>query len=435
MKLIRYKLLPFIITCFVLVIAIIYAGSYFYEYHQKQEDFLKGFQGERGDKGETGDKGPDGNRGPTGLQGPIGPKGSDGNRGPTGLQGPIGPAGQPTPPINNQSLLLDPYSTYQTSEGDIIREYGLFPNMVPTQKDHAGRTNYFERQDFENMMNQYDLKTFPTRWTNGRENLYNLEYENGKRKTNHDWTVSKANYNLIQTNQPNNTPYMMTKDIKGDNGFWNQSNCFLNTIRNIDISDILNSDIKNNTPYIRFLTKNLEVEFNWFDLIACEFKEFMPLTAEAQQYTARAQENTALAQYCTGKAQEYTSGAQECTARAQECTARAQENTARAQQYTARAQEYTARVQEYTALAQEYTAKAQEIINQLQSINQPKNIIINLTQKTVNDYKTNSTKQVPYFELRYDLDELVNFINKLDLSNNSHLQKVRQFVNDFAKKT
>ncbi|WP_373402986.1 hypothetical protein [Candidatus Phytoplasma solani] len=80
----------------------------------KKRGFLKGYQGERGDKGEigdkgeTGDKGPDGNRGPTGLQGPIGPKGSDGNRGPTGLQGPIGPAGQPTPPINNQSLLLEP---------------------------------------------------------------------------------------------------------------------------------------------------------------------------------------------------------------------------------------------------------------------------------------------------------------------------------------
>ncbi|WP_373400961.1 hypothetical Protein psc1_04600 [Candidatus Phytoplasma solani] len=84
MKLIRYKLLPFIITCFVLVIAIIYAGFYFYEYHQKQEDFLKGLQGERGDKGEIGDKGE------------------------TGPQGPQGPAGQPTPPINNQSLLLEP---------------------------------------------------------------------------------------------------------------------------------------------------------------------------------------------------------------------------------------------------------------------------------------------------------------------------------------
>ncbi|RMI87854.1 DUF2963 domain-containing protein [Candidatus Phytoplasma solani] len=67
MKLIRYKLLLFIITCFVLVIAIIYAGFYFYEYHQKQEDFLKGLQGERGDKGEIGDKGPIGPTGGTTL--------------------------------------------------------------------------------------------------------------------------------------------------------------------------------------------------------------------------------------------------------------------------------------------------------------------------------------------------------------------------------
>ncbi|CCP88662.1 hypothetical protein, partial sequence, partial [Candidatus Phytoplasma solani] len=74
-------------------------------------------------------------------------------------------------PTQNQSQLLEPYSMYQTHEGDIIREYRLFPNMVPTQKDHADRINYFERRHFENMMNDYDLKTFPTRWTNGRENL------------------------------------------------------------------------------------------------------------------------------------------------------------------------------------------------------------------------------------------------------------------------
>ncbi|MGZ3139711.1 hypothetical protein PSOLA_00470 [Candidatus Phytoplasma solani] len=386
----------------------------------------QGPTGPTGAQGPIGPQGPDGNRGPTGAQGPIGPQGPDGNRGPTGAQGPIGPKG-PTGQPTHQSLLLEPYLTYQTHEGDIIREYRLFPDMVPTQKDHAGRPNYFERKDLQDMMNQYDLKTFPICWTNGRENLYNLEYENGQEKKKHGWEVSKANYNLIQTNQPNNTPYMMTQDIAGANGFWNKSNCFLNNTANIDIFEILNSYMKNNPPYIRFVTKNLEVEFDWLKLIACEFKEFMPLTAEAQ-------ENTFWAQYYRVSLQHNTTRAQQYIALVQEYTARAQQDPALVQEYTARAQRSTAKVQYYTALVQEYTPKAQQTIQQLQSTNQPKKITINLTEKTVNDYKTNSTKQVPYCEVNYDLDELVNFINELDLSNNSHLQKVRQFVNEFAKK-
>ncbi|MFB0638355.1 hypothetical protein [Candidatus Phytoplasma solani] len=50
-------------------------------------------------------------------------------------------------------------------------------------------------------------------------------------------------------------------------------------------------------------------------------------------------------------------------------------------------------------------------------------------------YQTNSTKQVPYCEVNYDLFELITFINKLDLSNKPHLQKIRQFVNDFTGKS
>ncbi|WP_373403111.1 hypothetical protein [Candidatus Phytoplasma solani] len=196
---------------------------------------------------------------------------------------------------------------------------------------------------------------------------------------------------------------------------------FLNTIRNIDVFNILNGDIKNNTPYIRFVTKNLEVEFDWLTLIACEFQEFMSLTAAATYYTVMAQEHTALVQYCTAFAQRNTENAQYFPSRAQE--------------HTAEAQQYTAWAQQDTVMAQEYTADAQQTIQQLQSNNQPKKITINLTEKTITDYsKPNSTKQVPCFELSYDLDELVNFINKLDLSNNPHLQKVRQFVNDFTGK-
>ncbi|WP_373402975.1 hypothetical protein [Candidatus Phytoplasma solani] len=37
---------------------------------------------------------------------------------------------------------------------------------------------------------------------------------------------------------------------------------FLNTAANIDVFNILNSNIKNNPSYIRFVTKNLELEFD-----------------------------------------------------------------------------------------------------------------------------------------------------------------------------
>ncbi|MFG6084749.1 MAG: AYWB SAP65-like protein [Candidatus Phytoplasma solani] len=146
MKLIRYKLLPFIITCFVLVIAIIYAGSYFYEYHQKKEDFLKGFQGERGDKGETGNKGPDGNQGPTGAQGPIGPKGP---KGPTGPQGPIG---QPISP---------------NSHIEIIKGVNYYHYIVPDSEfDSGGLANniceyvYIDHSQ-PNLMHQFIKKINP----------------------------------------------------------------------------------------------------------------------------------------------------------------------------------------------------------------------------------------------------------------------------------
>ncbi|WP_373375646.1 hypothetical protein [Candidatus Phytoplasma solani] len=343
-------------------------------------------------------------------------------------------------PTQKQSLLLEPYLTYQTHEGDIIREYRLFEGMQPQGKDHTGQTNYFERKDFDEIMNKYELTSFPTRWTNGRENLYNLEYENGKLKPKHDWIVSKANYNLIQTNQPNNTPRMMTKDIEGANGFWNKSICFSHGCDNKDLKNLLYFE-NDKTPYIRFLTKNLEVEFDWLTLIVCEFKEFMPLTAEAQkntaraqQYTAEAQENTALAQQYTAKVQEFTPWAKCNTSFARQYPAEAQENTARALEFAAWAQKNTAWAQENTVKAKISTGKAQYTINQLQSTKEPKNITINLTEKTVNDYsKPNSTKQVPYFELSYDLDELVNFINELDLCNNPHLRKIRNFVNEYAK--
>ncbi|WP_349401997.1 putative membrane protein [Candidatus Phytoplasma solani] len=315
--------------------------------------------------------------------------------------------------------LLEPYNIFSDHEGNIIREYKLFDTMQPKAKSHSGYNVYFERKDFDEIMNKYELESFLTRWTTNRENLCNYEYENsGRIAKKHGWGISKANYQIIQTNKPNNTAYNMTQDREGNSGFWNKSNCFLNSINNQDLKDVLVFE-NDKTPYIRFCTKNLEVEFDWFNLIATEFRDYMPQTKEVQEYTVKAQENTV-------KAQEYTSDAQVYTALAQECTAEAQE-------YTVLAQKYPKMAQKYTAEAQECTAMAQNIINSLQSTHQPKNISINLTTKTIPDYFTGGTKSVPYCEVTYDLQELKDFINKLDLSNNSHLQKIRQFVNDYTQ--
>ncbi|WP_373402639.1 collagen-like protein [Candidatus Phytoplasma solani] len=134
MKLIRYKLLPFIITCFVLVIAIIYAGSYFYEYHQKQEDFLKGFKGERGDKGETGAQGaqgPQGPQGPDGNQGPQGPQGPQGAQGAQGPIGLIGGTGQ-LPPSNSHIEIINgvKHHHYIVPDSEFKKNDGLLNNAV-----------------------------------------------------------------------------------------------------------------------------------------------------------------------------------------------------------------------------------------------------------------------------------------------------------------
>ncbi|AYJ01151.1 hypothetical protein CWO85_01210 [Candidatus Phytoplasma ziziphi] len=122
--------------------------------------------------------------------------------------------------------------------------------MKAKEKNHSGKINYFHRKDFENNLIKYDLNMFPIEWTDGRENLYNLEYDsNGEIKHKHNFDVSKANYNLIKTNKPDNTPNMMVKDVEGANGFWNKSDCYLNATDNMNIICVLNDSCwKDYTP-------------------------------------------------------------------------------------------------------------------------------------------------------------------------------------------
>ncbi|NWN45564.1 hypothetical protein HR065_00495 [Candidatus Phytoplasma pruni] len=186
---------------------------------------------------------------------------------------------------NSDKINLTPYLTYQDQDGNTIREYRFFDNMEPTQKDIRGRENFFNRTDFQNMIDKYKLNAFPLKWNTGRENLFNLEFnEQQKVKMKYGWPVSQANYQLIQTNQPYNTIESLTKDIQGENGFWNKSDSCFNTTENIDIQTIINDEsYKGKTPYIRFITKNLDLEFDWLSLIIARFNSYLPNVAKAQQ--------------------------------------------------------------------------------------------------------------------------------------------------------
>ncbi|GFZ75103.1 hypothetical protein HPP_0610 [Hydrangea phyllody phytoplasma] len=46
-------------------------------------------------------------------------------------------------------------------------------------------------------------------WTEGKNNLYNLEYENAKPKEKYGCQISKADYSLIQTSKPDTTDELL----------------------------------------------------------------------------------------------------------------------------------------------------------------------------------------------------------------------------------
>ncbi|MEC4558818.1 MAG: hypothetical protein U9532_01350 ['Conium maculatum' witches'-broom phytoplasma] len=203
-------------------------------------------------------------------------------------------------------IALKPYLEYPDKEGNIIREYRFFDNMEPTQKDIHGKAVFFNRIDFKNMTDKYKLHSFPLQWSTGRENLRNYEWDtNDQIKVKNGWESSQANYQFIQTNKPDNTIDSLTKNVKGENGFWNQSNCYLNTISDIDLGQVLNlsQEETNNMPYLPLMTKNLVLEFDWLKLITTRFASSLPHTALAHKHLALATNKAAWAQY--HQAEEY----------------------------------------------------------------------------------------------------------------------------------
>ncbi|MDV3196018.1 MAG: hypothetical protein Q8885_00580 [Candidatus Phytoplasma stylosanthis] len=173
-------------------------------------------------------------------------------------------------------LATKPYIKYYDSEGNIIREYRFFKNMHPTQKDINGQIVFFDKPAFEDCLKQIGINCYPIQWTNGREHLGEHEiYSNIRIKYKHDWKVSKSNYQLIATNKPNEKTKLLTKDIFGVNSFYNKSWCFIYTCQNIDIFKTFSEEIDSeNMPYLRLITKNLELEFDWLNFIAIEFKDY-----------------------------------------------------------------------------------------------------------------------------------------------------------------
>jgi hypothetical protein len=167
------------------------------------------------------------------------------------------------------NFFFKPYLTYQDKEGNTIREYNFFPGMKPTGKDHKGRLNYFSFQEFIENCKKYNFNTFPVIMGEGSENIWNIEYEKGEEKKINRWKVSKANFNLILTNKSDNSFYNMTKSTSGNfddyNGFVNKSICFLDNKTFLDFLEEAKERPSEFDKYthMRFVTKNLETEFDF----------------------------------------------------------------------------------------------------------------------------------------------------------------------------
>ncbi|QBF23686.1 hypothetical protein ['Catharanthus roseus' aster yellows phytoplasma] len=91
-----------------------------------------------------------------------------------------------------------------------------------------------------------------------------------------------------------------------------------------------NSNIYSKTPYIRFITKNLEINFDWLRLICETFKDELQFTSQTQEKTLQSQENAIKAQEKIKQKQEghqwYTERTKEFITRAKDRLTRAQNN-------------------------------------------------------------------------------------------------------------
>jgi hypothetical protein len=181
---------------------------------------------------------------------------------------PVKPVIPPKPVKEEFNFFFKPYLTYQDKEGNTIREYNFFPGMKPTGKDHKGRLNYFSVPEFIANCKKYNFNSFPVIMDEGSENIYNIEYENGDVKKRNGWKVSKANFNLILTNKPDNSSKSMTestsKAVYNYNDFVNKSICFLDSKTFLDFLEeikVCPHEFEKFT-HIRFVTKNLEAKFD-----------------------------------------------------------------------------------------------------------------------------------------------------------------------------
>ncbi len=113
---------------------------------------------------------------------------------------------------NNKKYVL-PSLIYKDKENNIIREYQM--GLTPTGRDHKGKAIYIDlnsnnaRSIIENKLSHYYLY-------NGKENIGKIpgQYKNG-------FELSKANFNLVFTNQTDHSPICMTSDAFGEyNSKW-----------------------------------------------------------------------------------------------------------------------------------------------------------------------------------------------------------------------
>ncbi|MFU7562741.1 hypothetical protein ACMBCQ_02450 [Candidatus Phytoplasma citri] len=75
-----------------------------------------------------------------------------------------------------------------------------------------------------------------------------------------------------------------------------------------------NSNISSKTPYIRFITKNLEINFDWLRLICETFKDELQFTSQAQEKIKQKQEGH---QWYTERTKEFITGPKDRLTRAQ----------------------------------------------------------------------------------------------------------------------
>ncbi|CAP18646.1 predicted outer surface lipoprotein [Candidatus Phytoplasma mali] len=191
--------------------------------------------------------------------------------------------------INIPIVAEEPYLTYEDQNGDIIREYKFFENMIPKEKDNIGRINFFSKKDFLDNMDKLKLDTYPIIWNEGIEKLGVLE-TNEKLKNKgiiKQPNIYKSDYRFIYTSIPNGsdkellTKFSNVTGIKrgriNDNiSFSEKSSSNIDLMSNSSIRRLI--FLKDEVNCIRLMTKNLKLSFDWVRLITDKFQKYLPVT-------------------------------------------------------------------------------------------------------------------------------------------------------------